>query len=431
MQLKAILTKIGAENTFDVLNIYWENSVATLPKNGPAFLKPREIVRNREWGGLAEEADKKLLTAAAKIVEDPGLEALAWHCYRLLFQHTDYNQMTKWPSMDGALGELGSAFYLLVAMAMVPKVQEVHKKMGVDPQITRDTCQQIACFAGNYYHMTGGRLGIAFSQIFWLRHYVAGRLFRLGRFEYMLRSFNSNIKVYRHRESGHVLALAPDGVRYNRDGFVDGTAGVEDTKYGWTSSLSEDDEAVFGFPFSPLGYTVKNKVLLSKQSWECVLKQGDTTLDMHIPAGGSMSLAQCKDSMQKAAPFFEQYFPDEPFKSISCPSSWVFNPQIQQLKLSSENLARFQQELYLFPAPSSGQDGLWFIFLQDDFELDSAPRKTSLQRAVADFIEEGNMWRGGGMFFLTQDLPRFDKKPYQSRWPSLKNVLSIHEGTTD
>lgn len=416
MRLEDVLARIRQSEALEVLRPHWDDSVASLEDDVPFFLTAEEIKRNREWGGLSPETDDLLQKAAHVIREEPALRGLAWHCYRLLFEHTDYGEIKQWPSLEWALGELGGTFYLLIALAMVPRVLAVHQEMGVGPEVSRETCQQIACFSGNYRRMTRGRLGIPLSQLYWLRHYTAGRLFRIGRFEYMLRQFGANVTVYRHRESGHVLALAPDGVRYNRKGYVDGAAGVEDTEQGWTASLVEDDDAVLGYPISPCGYAVGKQVRLDKVTWECVLRKGDTTLEMHIPAGGGMSLARCGDSMRRAVSFFRQYFPDKPFKSISC-ASWIFNTQLQQLQLSSDNLARYQRELYLYPTRSSGQDGLWFIFFQNSFDVATAPRDTSLQRAVADFIAAGNIWRGGGMFFLTEHLSEFGAQYYRSHWP--------------
>jgi hypothetical protein len=165
--------------------------------------------------------------------------------------------------------------------------------------------------------------------------------------------------------------------------------------------LTED--TVSGFPVSPEGYAVHRQVTLPLSDWTQVLTKGDLALEMHIPSGGGMTPERCVDSMRSAVAFFARFFPSQPFHAIIC-SSWIFNTQLAQLKLSSSNLADFQRELYLFPVRSSGQDGLWFIFLQDTLDLATSPRNTSLQRAIAEFLTAGNKWRGGGMFFLTEHL---------------------------
>jgi len=418
LQLEDVLTQLRVDVSPEIFRPHWEESVASLPEGVPPFLRPEEVRRNHSWSSLPPETEPALLAAAARMRQEPALVMLAWHCYRLLYEHVDYEQTRDWPELKAALGEQSGAFYLLIALGLVPRVLEVHRKMGVSEEITRETLQQIVCYSRNYKRMTDGGLGIPVKQLYWLRHYDAGRLFRLGRFEYMLRPFRAAIRVYRHRHTGRVVALAPDGVRYNKEGYVDGSAGIVDTEHGWTAVLTEDEEAVVGYPISPKGYAVKRQVRLEKALWDCVLQQGDTTLEMHIPEGGGMTLDRCADSFRRATAFFEELFPDQPFNSISS-TSWIFNNQLQQIRLSSENLARFQRELYLYPVRSSGQDGLWFIFLREPLDLATAPRQTSLQRAVADFISAGNVWRNGGMFFLTEHLPYFGTQYYRSQEPDI------------
>src|SRR5207248_3186864 len=158
---------------------------------------------------------------------------------------------------------------------------------------------QVSCSAINFHRMTGGRLGVTRNTLAWIRHHVAGRLFRLGRMEYMIQPFRGGVEVYPHCETGEVIALAPEGVRYNPEGFVV-PEGRGDADPGWTATLVRDDEAVTGYPISPRGMAVHQEVRLPQPEWECVVKAGDPTIDMHIPAGGEMTLERCGDSMRRA-----------------------------------------------------------------------------------------------------------------------------------
>src|SRR5207302_2009793 len=147
-------------------------------------------------------------------------------------------------ALDRVLGELSGVFYLLVTMGMVPRVRAVHGFLGVPDAVTRETCTQVSCVAGNFRRMTGGRLGVTRNTLGWMRHYVAGRLFRHGRMEYMIQPFRGGLEAYRHRRTGEVVALAPEGARYNGEGYVDGAGEVFDTERGWTATLTHEDGAV-------------------------------------------------------------------------------------------------------------------------------------------------------------------------------------------
>jgi GNAT domain-containint protein/N-acyltransferase family protein len=416
MKIEEILAQLQEPGALEALRPHWDESVATLGQGRPGFLDPEEFTISRQYCGFGAEVDPLLEETARRIARDPALRYLAWHCFRLLGEHGDYHSMGEWPALERALGEMSGVFYLLVAMGMVPRVRAVHKTMGVPDEVTRETCTQVSCFAGNFRRMTGGRLGVTRNTLPWLRHYIAGRLFRLGRMEYMIQPYRGGAEVYRNRETGAVIALAPEGVRYNREGYVETAGSLGGSEHGWTATLVRDDEAVTGYPISPLGMAVRQEVRLPRPAWECVLTAGDPTLDMHIPAGGGMTPERCGDSMRRAVAFFQRFSPGTTCRAITC-SSWIFNTQFEQIRLSSDNLVRYQRELYLYPTRSNGRDGLWFIFLQDNLDLAALPRDTSLRRGVADFLLAGNTWRGGGMFFLTEHLAQFGTQYYRLRWP--------------
>lgn len=418
MSLEEILTQVQEPGALEALLPHWDESVAALGGRVPSFLSPAEFSVSRAYCGFGPEVDAPLEKTARRIADSAALRHLAWHCSRLLWEHEEYRSMGEWPALEHALGERSGLFYLLVAMSMVPQVRAVHQAMQVPDEVTRETCLEVSCFAGNYRRMTGGRLGITRNTLGWLRHYVAGRLFRLGRFEYMIQPFRGGVEVYRNRQTGAVIALSPDGVRYNQEGYVDSGDGAP----GWTATLVREASAVTGYPISPCGMAVRREIRLPQPGtggaggWECVLKAGDPTLDMHIPAGGGMTPERCGDSMRRAVAFFQRFFPQESCRAIRS-SSWIFNTQFEQIRLSSDNLVRYQRELYLYPTPSNGRDGLWFIFLQENLDPAALPRDTSLRRGVADWLLSGNTWRGGGMFFLTEDLEQFGTQHYRSHWP--------------
>jgi hypothetical protein len=305
--------------------------VAALGDGIPCFLRAEQCLVNREWCGLAPETDTLLLQAARRIVDDQPLRLLAWHCQRLLYDHPDYENLARWPSLEGAMGDLSGVFYLLVTMAMVPRIKSIHESMSVPEQVTRDTCSQISCVTGNYRRMTSGRLGVTLNTLHWLRIYAAGRLFRIGRMEYMLGPFPGGPSVYQHHETGETIALASDGVRYDEEGYL---VTVDDRAIEgrcWTATLASEGGLIVGHPVSPYGMALRQQVALWGSEWECVLKPGDPVLDMHIPAGGGMTLDKCKDSMRQAVCFFRKHFPDRRFRAIAS-VSWIFGTQLVLLR---------------------------------------------------------------------------------------------------
>jgi len=412
MDVKEVLRALGEPEAEEAVAPDWAESGDVMPVGLPAFLRPEEIRSAREYCGLREDLDPLLEGVARRIAARPALSRLAWHAYFRLYHRTE-GGFERWPGLSGALGDEGGAFYLLISLAMVPLVRAKHRELEVPEDVTRDTCLEVRCFCDN--HETGhGRPGIMRGQLFWLRHYVSGTLFRLGRFEYMVRPFHGRLEAYRHRETRQVIALAQDGVGFDADGFIP----RGDDPPEWTATLEHSEDAVVGHVISPRGYAVQHQMRLDTSEWECVLRPGDGTLDMHIPSGGNMTPRSCLDSMRRACGFFPRYFPERKHVAIAC-GSWIFNTQFEGWLGDDSNLVRFLRELYLFPITYGGRDGLFFVFCREDVDPATAPRDTALQRAMLDQIAAGKPLRASGMFTFEEDLVHYGTQHYRQYWTTI------------
>ncbi len=400
-----ILRGLGEEGSIGALRPFRDDSMRSFPDAKPFFLEPGNLSFYCGFCGLDSGARERVLKTARVILDNPPLARLAWHCYRLLFAHKDYNSFGEWPELRHALRDDCGVFYLIIALAMVPEVRKTHRALGIPERVTKDTCFQVRCFCSNY-ELARGRHGIFTRQLSWLRHYVDGRLFRLGRFEYMLKPFGSGITVFRSRRSGAVAALIGGGMEVTEEGYIDSAETKGKNGRGWITSYEENEEFARGYPVSPQGYVAREAVCLPEKEWEVVLRKGETVLDMHIPAGGGMTLEKCRESFSEAFAFFEKYFPERTFRAVTS-SSWIFFNGLQDILGRDSNIARFQEELFLYPVPSARGAGLWFIFFDDDILSGKPALKTSLQRAVCRHIAGGGEWRSGGMLFMKEHLEHF------------------------
>lgn len=413
MTIEQVLAQLNEPLNIETFAPHWDETVSSDDGLIPDFLRPEFVAWNRIASGLPDEATDPLQEAARRIGANPVLRLLAKHCYRLLYNHPDYNAFGQWPDFKAELGELGETFYLLILQASAPLIRAKHSAHGMPESITCATCSRYD--AVQRFRVThDGRWGAERRSLYWIRYHTAGKLFRIGRMEYKLEPYNGRVAAYRHKKSGRTLALAQDGACFDVHGHAVKTP---ETHQGetWLATLHTDGENVVGFPVAPLGMAVRRKISLPQRDWRLVLGKSDWTMDMHIPPGGNMTLEKCLESMREGTAFFQKYFADQPFASITC-SSWIFNTQLEQILPPSANLVLFQHELYLYPIPSAGQDGLVFIFGRHDATPENSPRATSLQRAILDFMAAGNQWRGGGMFFLIEDLPVFGSQAYRAQW---------------
>ncbi|MDD3927624.1 MAG: acyltransferase domain-containing protein [bacterium] len=417
MTAEDVAKAINEADMLEGIAPFWEEAMAVMPAGLLPFLDPAAVIENRQWGGLEDSLDAPLLATAAYISADEALRCLAWYCYWHVFE-TGRDNLAMVPALKTLPGDMGSLFYLLIGMAMVPRLREYHRTLRIPEEITRTTAGQISCICGNYRRAHAGRPGVFIKQLAWLRHYINGNIYlHIGRFEYWLAPFRGGVTVYRHRDSGETIALAEAGQEFSRSGYLNGDITVPGDESAWVSTLNITGSEVRGYPVLPQGHGLRQEICLPLAEWEPVLKRGDWVLDIHIPAGGGMPPEACRDSLQQAADFFRKRFPERS-PAAFCTVSWIFSPQLEQVLPQDSNMVKLQRELYLYPWPSISQS-VWFIFFQNVFDPATAPRDTSLQRAVYDYLVDNRYWRNQAMFFLLDDLPEFGRQVYRSRVPAI------------
>jgi hypothetical protein len=391
----------------------WEASQACLPAARPAFLRAEEIRAAWEYGRFGSPLPPEVPAMADRIAADPLLKRLAWHAVWCVFEGPRDRLPGQWPGLQARLGDEAGLFWLLVTLAFVPAARKYHAALGLPEAVTADTCLQPACYAQNHRRGRGGRWGVYRTQFAWLANYMAPNLYvRVGRFEYWRRPWHSRYRVYRHRDNTRTVALAEDGVRVSAAGDRCFRPDDPEPAGSWRTSFREDAEGVTGNPVTPRGRVLREPVRLPPADWFGVLQPGDTVLDMHIPAGGGMTPAACAASFRDGLALFRTHFPEPRPRAIAC-ASWMFSEQVEECLPPTANLPWLARQLYLLPHPCGPNDGLWFVFLQEKFDAVTAPRETSLQRALLDYLARGRPWHIGAMFLLAEDLERVGAEPYR------------------
>lgn len=405
---------------------WWEESEASFPEPYPAWLEDSDVVALRRFAGLAEPFDGPLTAVAAEVRRDPHLARLAWHAARLAFDCPDYDldKASAWPDLSHLLGPGAPLFYLLVALRAVPAMRAAHGRRGIPESVSRATCTHFLESTDLYRLTHEGRLGVLPAMLPWLRHHVRGELCCLGRLEYMLRPFEGRLQVFRHRQRGLVIALAAGGVTVDASGLGPVPPRPGQPPAVWTTADASTEGGCSGHPIAPDGRILRALVHLDAEAWTPVLGTGDMILETHIPPGGGMSPERCVESMQEALAFFPRHFPETPFSAFAC-SSWVLNPELAEFYSPTSNMILWQRELYLFPLPSNGRAGLSFIFGRNDVDPATAPRDTSLRRALLDRLAAGRPLRAGGMFCLPEEVREYGRQPYRRRWPEICALLGL------
>ncbi|MEV0588323.1 acyltransferase domain-containing protein [Nonomuraea sp. NPDC050310] len=118
--------------------------------------------------------------------------------------------------------------------------------------------------------------------------------------------------------------------------------------------------------------------------------EGDPVLSVHIPDFmGPMSPEACDASYAWAREFFPAHFPDERHVLAVC-YSWLLDRQLAEYLPAESNIVAFQRRFReLYHREDNGLIG--FIYGRD-LPPEELPRRTALERAVADHLAAGRTW---------------------------------------
>jgi len=370
------------------LSAAWRYSQPSFPTGGVYFLQEDYLKKMVDMTGLCRDAIPVFMECGAKIRGNEALSRLAWHCHWML--HVASHE----------LQELGvpwlitpndcTFFPAIVNLAAFPHVETWYRQRGIPETILRDSLSVVNVWTQDYMEKNS-RWGCAKS---WMSNHVVPRIFRLHRLEFEFSSYHSPFKIYRHNEDGRLAILAPPDQKVFSDGFFC----QADQTPSFTTTLTETDTSVTGYPALANGRLADKTVTLPLKEWSLCARPGDPMIGVHIPAVDPLDYGECRAAIEQARDFFPKYCPEFDFKGFVC-GSWLLDPTLQDFLPQTSNIVRFQSLFNLYPSPDGNA---WQtrerVFGNPDLPLDKVPLKTSLQRIVHDQMLNGHRFREGEMF---------------------------------
>lgn len=372
------------------------------------LLVPERLTYWCELVGIPAGALMALQAMAAHVLADQALSAAFQKFHEKTAVRGEWNR--EWtplpmdPEVVERCGEGASLYYLLAYLSALPSVWSRYERQGIGMDVFKATMLDFRFYIQDFYDLNG-RWG--FATFGWIWRHLAVELFRIGRLQYMLMPFPGGVRAFRRKTDAagagpnrSLVLLADPDMALRDDGYAwgagrpNGSEVPPEDERAWRPSFEAAPDGWRGHPVSPQGWVERSPLWLSAEEWELVLEPGDTVLDLHIPRKDTLTAETCGASYAQALDFFGRVFPDRPPRALYC-HTWIFTPQLVQFLPETSNLVNFQREFYLYPHAGTAAY-LWsFVFgASQDFE--TAPRNTSLRRAVLDWLA------GGGEIF---DLP--------------------------
>ncbi|NIK78710.1 hypothetical protein FHS15_003856 [Paenibacillus castaneae] len=334
------------------------------------FLTDEYIAGANQYFKLSEEKLSALNNALEMIRESEELTSLAIFWKSLIYEHNNLDEYNvgNCPAPEREMGPAAGMFPLIVAISNLPWLIEYYTMHQLSEVVLYDTLSDIGIVMEESRNRTGN-WGIEAFLLDWLINHFQGRLFRIGRLQYIPIKNNVPVRVYRHCNSGKVVAINGDG-----------------------------------YPITPYGTALSRPVRLCVDEWELMLDEGDWLLDVHIPRGEKLDYELLEESYQRAIEQFSRLLPEHSFKGFIC-DTWMFDPQLQEILPKTSNLVKFQADYYLYQVVDS--DSIYeTVFVKKPKDLHTLPEATTLQRAVKRHILSGKSMRSAAGFLLIDDLRR-------------------------
>jgi len=390
MTFAEAVRKVGIPDPDRLKSGTWDAHQADYPSEGPEFLKDGYLTEALDYARIPGDIRPPFFAAATAIRASEAWSRLAWHCRHLLFGTTIDEDWWGHNLVIPGAGETGTMFPAVVLLAGLPGMREFHRKRGIPEEVTLTTLSDIEIWVRHHKERFGTW---GFNEIGWLMHHFTGRLYRLGRLQFIHKKYDGAVRLYRNKAAGDVVLLSLPGIKYRADGQVDGNNGREDPAGKWTSAFEATATEVRGNRISEKGAAQKEPATLSRSEWSEILTTGDGVLDIHIAAGEPMALEPCRESARRATEFFPRYFPEAQFRGFMC-SSWLLDPMYLEILPPSSNIVQFIKWFHIYPIHSDDHEAFKRIFGGRPADLTKAPRDSGLRRAILDLYVGGGSLHG-------------------------------------
>ncbi len=389
MSLQALTEALGLKSYPAKLEeLYGRIDKASTALCGAAALEETEAELS-----LFGELFPEVLSAARALSSTPSLLAYAnlGAAYLALSSLSEASSLPC-PATDGtAERDLLPLFFLLPSL---PACIRRYREHGFSAEETRrflgaiPTCLKIV-------RAETGRLGLNQVYFNWLLLYLYGTIFDHGSFNFQLTHLSRPAMLLRHKASGE-HALLMTGGRFHRDGQVLGSAGYEDERLSFAADFTETEEAVIGHETSKDGFVLTALSTFPKSDWECVLREGDPILSVHIPRRTDLSEEAVRRSYEEGLQLAARHYPEHGARYLYC-SSWIIDTRLRPLLGEDSRIVRFGDTFHRLPVRSSGRDGTMFFFPGHTGEDEALPEGTSLQRKIkALYLGGGHTYTSAG-----------------------------------
>ena len=409
MNVDTFCAELGLDRTFrEEIAPVWDALTEDWDGQTPFFLAEDFFEKN--YPGCGGPETEKLLPGVRRVLGTVGAlpaAALLGHIlYKGSFLLAPGLILKSLPEKLPCFGEDTGLFALLVSLGAIPLMVRACETRGIPADYAYAAKKWIGGTMIQYATAHDGAPGRVL-QFNWIRNYVDGKLFRIGRLEFLMHPCPDWLPaVYRNAE-GRLRVLCRDGWGFR----ADGSRTEEPALVVRRTRLKSDGMTVTGTPVAPDGTVgFDREMTLDLKTWSPLVSPWDLCPSIHIPGGEPMPFEAVKSSMIRAKEFFQRYFGRH--VPLFCCASCILNPAWEEL-MPGSNMAAFRRECCalcsLYWGPSAG---MAFLFGRKDVSPLELPARNTAQRAFQQAYKE-NRIVAGSLLVAADDVEKLGNEYYR------------------
>ena len=239
-----------------------------------------------------------------------------------------------------------------------------------------------------YQKQNNGKLGAVNWS--WYQLGVDAKLYTSELLSFELgKEFVSRATVFENND-GELVTAAHSEI-FDKDGYILGTFGHEDSTKAFEPTITELDDEWRAYLYDERGLAQNIPTTLKKSEWRIKIAPGDPVIALHIPAGKPLAPSLVSQSLDEIRSILARYFPEVEYKAFVC-GSWLLSPTLEDILNLSSNIVAFGKRFKRIAHKGEGTSVFSFVFLQNDVNsvnLDTLPENTSLERALKKHYLDG------------------------------------------
>ena len=337
---------------------------------------------------LPETQMKQMLSCREMILNQEDY-LLLWHLYYtvlLVIHDCQDEHWQTWPAPAQFPEGDFSVFRTLLMLAHFDALTDLVRFHQLPESLIDDAVQSLIGITGRHFE-DEGFYGISNNKMWWQQLFMRGMIFRVGRLQYEISSYDNKYKIYQNQSGDTAVLCADSDARYDEQGLLSAT-GI------YHPAFMESPRHITGYGYDASGCFVPEKIRLSRRDWQPALETGDDVLSVHIPADGKLTPSLVEASLAQALDFCHRYFPNKRFKAFVC-HTWLFNTQLQMFLPENSNILAFQKLFRIMMEHPDGYCLFSFVFDQPACPLEKLQPKTRFQQLVLDHVKAGKKLYGG------------------------------------